>query len=326
MATVAMALSACSKEDTPSGGDVMAEFSTNLADRSLSRATDEAWGDSDAIGVFTVDDELDGVMIDGVAQTNMGVNLKYTRESDNNGGTKWNGGATAFRFKNPASTEVTFKAYYPYTVDDKISGEDKISGTIAVDATMQTAEAQPAFDFMYADKAEDKADGAALPVGSKDNPMIKFLFRHSMAKVIIVLKPDTDKGVTFEDVKAMVPTLRGLKMTGTFSLADGKVDASAEEVTPVVLANSTEDQSASTRTFVAIVPPQTAPTGDDAAELSIAAGSNTFRSAKILSADLLAGYYYTYTITVKKMELVIESCDIAAWKEGGSGTADAVQQ
>lgn len=320
LAGVAIALTSCEKNDNTPKDGVAAEISTNLASRVQSRMADSEWDSGDAIGIFTLNDELNGVVVDEVPQSNMGVNLKYTRTAKT-----WDGGATAFRFKNPVSTDVTFKAYYPYQENEKITEKDAklIDGTITVDASTQTQEKQKTFDFLYADKTD--AEGKNPSTGSKDAPKVSFQFKHSMAKVIIVLVPDTDKGVKFSDVQGMVPTLKGLLAKGSFSLADGKVTASGA-VAPLELKNSTEDEAASTKTFIAIVPPQAAPA---AAELSIAAGSDgIYRSAQIFDKQALeAGKSYKYTITVKKMELVIEKSEIANWEEGVSdGKGDAILQ
>ena len=324
LAGVAVALSACEKNDdtTPKDG-VIAEFTTNLATRVQSRMADAAWDDKDVIGIFTLDDELDGVTVDGMAQHNTGVNLKYTLE-----GGKWDGGATAFRFKNPVVTPVTFKAYYPYQEDSKITGGTTglIDGTIEVDASSQAVADQKTFDFLFADKSDK--EGKTACTGSKGAPNVNFQFTHSMAKVIIELKAGT--GVTFEQVQKMVPTLKGLKAKGTFSLADGKVTASDAPAVFLVLSNATEDTESdpNTKSFVAIVPPQTAQGDTDAPELSIAEDvSDVYRSAKILSAATLeAGKSYKFTITVMKLELIVESSEITDWVAGTGGAGDAVLQ
>ena len=322
LAGVAVALAACEKNDdtTPKDG-VIAEFTTNLATRVQSRMADNKWDDKDVIGIFTLNDELDGVTVDGMAQHNTGVNLKYTLE-----GGKWDGGATAFRFKNPVVTPVTFKAYYPYQEDSEITGgTGLVDGTIEVDASSQAVADQKKFDFLFADKADK--EGKTACTGSKGAPNVNFQFKHSMAKVIIELKAGT--GVTFEQVQKMVPTLKGLKAKGTFSLADGKVTVSGDP-TSLVLSNATEDTESdpNTKSFVAIVPPQTAQGDVDAPELSIAEGvSDVYRSAKILSgATLDAGKSYKFTITVMKQELIVESSEITDWEAGTGGTGDAVLQ
>ena len=318
VAATTLALAACTNNDsTPEAAEVQAVFITNLDTRAQTRMANAEWEENDAIGIFSLSDEFEGVQ---GTTPNLAVNTKYTRTTGT-GGAGWVSD-NAFRFKNPVATVVKFKAYYPYTEDDKITAAPNLkNGNIAVDASTQTADVQKEFDFLFADKAQDGTDSQ----GSKANPQVSFQFAHSMAKVIIILKPDTDKGVTYDDVKAMVPTLNGLLATGTFKLEDGTVTATGDAI-PLQLGNATEDNAANTKTFTAIVPPQAAPAS---ASLSIEQSAvGTYLSTQILSGQALeAGKSYQYTITVKKLELIVNASDITDWIVGvGDGQGDAVLQ
>ncbi len=324
--TATFLMGACSSNDDTENlnGEVPAVLTTNLAQRVQTRAHDNAWESNDNIGIFSLNDELDGTGF----PPNMAVNTKYTTTD----GTAWTS-EKAYRFKNPVSTDVKFKAYYPWVEDNAITDGSggKIDGTITVDASTQSAEGQKAFDFLFSTKESDQGE-AADSHGSKDDPNVKFQFKHSMAKVILVFKPDEAKGVSFDAAfKAMVPTLKGLKPAGTFSLADGTVTATGSAA-DLTLSNSTAGSDTDkTMTFVAIVPPQT-PVGNtdkNAPEVSIKMGSSDiYRSIKILGGqNMEAGKYYKYTITVKKMELIISASTISDWGVGlDDGAGDAVLQ
>lgn len=313
-------LGACSNDNEPTdnANGVAAVFTTNLDGRVQTRMADNQWAEDDAIGIFSLNDEMDGVMIDDVEQHNNAVNLKYTRTPAG----AWDGGTTAFRFKNPADATVNFRAYYPYTADADITdgAGGKKEGTIAFEATDQSLAGQVKFDFLFADK--DK-DGNA-PAGSKNSSNVNFQFVHSMTKIIIVLKAD---GSSVTDLGTMEPTLKGLKAKGTFSLANGVAAlASDAAVVDLLLSNQTEttNNTATQQSFVAIVPPQTASTD---VYLTIASGSDSYLSARILSKkELTAGNCYTVTITVKKLELVVESSDITPWGSEFGDDSDAVLQ
>lgn len=314
MMAAGLALTACNNDNEPAPSEVAAVITTNLGNHIQTRMADNQWATDDAIGIFSLSDEMDGVTIDGIAQSNMAVNLKYTRTAA--GG--WDGGATAFRFKNPKAPTVNFKAYYPHTESNQIfdgtTGE--IDGTISVDATDQSAAGQTKFDFLYADK--DEAGGT--PSGNKDNPNIRFQFTHSMSKVVIVLQPD---GTSVRELGEMKPLLRGLKAKGTFSLENGVVTVSGDAVN-LSLKNQIEANTLNKQSFVAIVPPQTA---SDDVYLTIESGDDTYLSAKILgNKELLAGHCYTVTITVKKVELVVESSEITDWDPADGGKGDAILQ
>ena len=311
-------LGACSNDNEPTdnANGVAAVFTTNLDGRVQTRMADEEWAEDDAIGIFSLNDEMEGVTIDGVEQSNNAVNLKYTRSSND-----WDGGTTAFRFKNPADAKVTFRAYYPYTADTDITDGTggKKEGTIAFEATDQSLAGQVKFDFLFADKDGEGKESA----GSKNSPNVNFQFAHSMTKIIIVLKAD---GSSVKDLGTMEPTLKGLKAKGTFSLANGVAALAGDaEGVDLLLSNQTETTNTATQqSFVAIVPPQTASAD---VYLTIASGSDSYLSARILSGkELAAGKCYTVTITVKKLELVVESSDITPWGSENGGNSDAVLQ
>lgn len=315
MMAAGLALSACNNDNEPAPSEVAAVITTNLGNHIQTRMADAQWAPGDAIGIFSLSDEMDGVTIDGIAQSNMAVNLMYTRTAS--GG--WDGGATAFRFKNPKAPTVNFKAYYPHTESNLISSGaiGEIDGTISVDATDQSADGQSRFDFLFADKNKE----GSAPSGDKDNPRVNFQFTHSMSKVVIVLQPDKTSVPTLGEMK---PLLRGLKANGTFSLENGVVAVSGDAV-DLSLENQTETTNKDAQqSFVAIVPPQTA---SENVFLTIKSGDDTYLSAKILkSQELLAGHCYTVTITVKKVELVVESSEITDWIDKDGGKGDAILQ
>lgn len=305
-------LGACSNDNEPvdNSNGVAAVFTTNLDGRVQTRMADQAWAAGDAIGIFS-SDEMSGVApVEGMVASNKAVNLKYNRTTDNT----WDGGSTAFRFKNPASSDVTFKAYYPY--QESVTDEN---GTITFNATPQTAQAQADFDFLFADK---DAPTGGTPTGSKNSPMVNFQFAHSMAKVVIVLEPD---GTSVTALGDMNPTLKGLIASGSFSLADGIAQATGTATTDLELKNQTEPEAskASRQSFVAIVPPQAKPA---AAYLTIYSGSDNYLSAEILNTALVAGNCYTVQIKVRKMELVVNGSDITAWQVNPLGSSDAILQ
>ena len=311
-------LGACSNDNEPTdnANGVAAVFTTNLDGRVQTRMADEEWAEDDAIGIFSLNNEMQG-MIDGVEQSNNAVNLKYTRTP---AGT-WDGGTTAFRFKNQTDVTVNFMAYYPYTADADITdgAGGKKEGTIAFEATDQSLAGQAKFDFLFADK---DGEGNA-PAGSKNSPNVNFQFAHSMTKIIIVLKAD---GSSVKDLGTMAPTLKGLKAKGTFSLANGVAALAGDaKVVDLLLSNQTETTNTDTQqSFVAIVPPQTASAD---VFLTIASGSDSYLSARILSKkELTAGNCYTVTVTVKKRELVVDSSDITPWAPGEDSNSDAILQ
>lgn len=307
--TAGILLGACSNDNEPANNEVAAVFTTNLDSRVQTRMADNEWATDDAIGIFSLNDEMEGVSTAGAAQSNKAENMKYVRTA----GGGWSGD---FRFKNPASKDVTFKAYYPHTAGVTADG------TISFNAVTQTATEQAKFDFLFANLDKE----GATPTGSKNNPNVSFRFTHSMSKVIIVLKADE---TTVTSLGTMNPTLYGLKTKGTFSLASGAATlADDATATDLELKNQTGSSTATQQTFVAIVPPQSAPTDAYLTIATGAEGSDSYLSAKILDGKALeAGNSYTITITVKKLELKVESSDITAWTANdNAGSTDAILQ
>lgn len=338
-------LAAC---DNPSGMDmnkeVQASFTASVGKQKPStRMADTQWDSDDCIGIFALNDDcadLSNPNPEGTVNTYANGKYKYS-------GAAWSFESSSdvtkpYYFKNPYTTVVTFKAYYPWQPNNMITaaGAPKSidNGTIAVDASAdQSLDAQKKYDFLFAEKAPDATgepsgvDGK--PWGSKESTKVKFQFTHSMVKLVFVLKPSATNGVSLEAVKKMIPTLKGIKSKGTFSLANGVVTASADAATDLVLKNKFDVKGAAPNAtvegvqFVALVVPQTTPTD---ATLSLAENvnetdTNTYLTKKIFSglADgLQAGHQYTYTLTVKKMELVVESFGITDWQNTDMGDAD----
>lgn len=332
LAVAVAALTACNNGNEPVADEVPAVFATNLKGNVQTRMYDGTWeATKDAIGIFTTGNgEVDA---HDATKFNKAINVKYSCSAVNVGSNATWTSTEAYRFKNPTSPDVKFKAYYPYTESTNITEVDggKMDGTIAVDASTQSSDGQKKFDFLFADK-ESESIPEVESHGSKDAPEVKFQFHHSMSKVILVFKADKDKGVQFDEAfKALVPTLKGLKAEGSFSLKDGKVTASSSASTKsLVLSNSTVSTASGSEsvTFIAIVPPQTAGTSTSAPEVTIKISSDNYLSAKILSGqEMKPGKSYTYTITVRKMELIVSATGITDWKaDGTAGSADAIQQ
>ncbi len=320
-----LALAACTNDNAPQvEAETAARFFTNLEERVQTRMADDQWATDDAIGIFTLNDEQTGVILpDGTAApSNLRLNMKYTRTAEGN----WDS-EDPFYFKNPASSDVQFAAYYPWTDDTQITDmavqDGKIVGTITVNASDQSN--QPAFDFLYADKASDQPD-ATVPTGNKNNPDVKFHFRHAMTKVVFKLVPDPAGSVTFSDIQGLVPTIKNFVPQGKFNLADGTISAeSSAFFKNLTLSNKTEEANTSI-SYTAILPPQTTGSGNQAPEI-ILEGNSSYRSAKILSGKTLeAGKCYTVTINVKKITLEIESTEISNWTLEDGGSADAILQ
>lgn len=108
IATVAMLLTACSNDENEvNDGPVAAQVNAEIYNMATSRAYDDDWEKTDAIGISVASVANQGATA--------GTNVKYTRKSDNRG----------FEASSPIyfqdKEEVTFRAYYPFTETAKMT-------------------------------------------------------------------------------------------------------------------------------------------------------------------------------------------------------------
>lgn len=325
-----------------------AEFTAHVGKQKVqTRMADDTWDNGDCIGIFALNDDCAENYPGPQNTSNAYANGKYKYDGTER---KWNFDSSGdlpkpYYFKNPNTTVVTFKAYYPWQPNANITAAGNPSkidnGTIAIDAGDQSLKEQKKYDFLFADKAptsvaegaQNNAANEGKPWGSKESTSVNFQFTHSMVKLVFILKPGTTNGITLEAVKSMTPFLEGIKSKGTFSLADGQVTATTDEnVTDLELKNKTEvsasDGNDESVQFVAIVVPQATPANAilRLEEPLAASGKDKYITKKLFSNlgndGLKAGHQYTYTLTVKKMELVITSFGITVWQNTDMTDAD----
>ena len=118
-------------------------------------------------------------------------------------------------------------------------------------------------------------------------------------------------------------TISGLKMEGTFNTENGT--ASVTNTAQAAELKITETPSASdTYTRSLILFPQQVENGKF--NLSLTLGGETYKTELSVpngGTDLTAGNKYTYTITVKKTEIVVSQSSIEGWGDGGNGNGTA---
>jgi hypothetical protein len=311
--TAAMILAACSSEENEVNNGPVAAKVTASIDGAMSRAVDQTWAANDAIGVMATSSSSSTSTINTLYK-----NVKYTVGGAGTAGTFT---STDGIFFQAAGQTVTFAAYYPYQTSADKATLPGTNGVVtgANTQSQSTAAAQSAFDYLYASGA----------TASKSQPTLTFsgdyLFRHRMARLILVLKTSADDGLTAAQVNASTTTFKlgGLKHNGTFNVTDGTAEATGSEEADWNITSNVNNVYISgdgTRTYTMILYPQTV-----AAALPFSAiiDGQTFANTTAIQPALQAGYSYTYTITVKKTGMVISGCTIHAWNTGTSGSGDA---
>lgn len=292
---VALAFAACNNEEVINDGPVAAQVSAGI-EGVQTRAAGTNWDSNDQIGISC----------SGGKTTY--TNVLYTVSDASSGSFT---STAPIYFQDMA--EVTFSAYYPYSE----KGET-ISKTIT--ATDQEAEAQKKIDYMFATGAK----------ASKQNPSVKFTnegdtdarFTHRMSQLSFTFNQGADT-----DLKNMTDfTVSGLKMEGTFDTTDGT--ATVTGTAGAADLKITETPSASdTYTRSLILFPQQVENGKF--NLSLTLGGETYKtelSVPNSGTALAAGNKYTYTITVKKTEIVVSQSSIEGWGNGGDGNGTAEMQ
>lgn len=292
-AAAAMALTACSNEEENLGGaPVAVQVDAEISRVVTSRTSGTTWRDNDMIGITAT----------SAGKTNT-ANVPYSYIEN---------GFTAERpiyFRDDEA--VTFSAYYPYTETDEME-----SGKIVGNTSDQSK--QSTFDYLFASGA----------TASKTSPQVSFKgdnsFSHCMSQLTLTFKA----GLGVTDLTGFTEySLGGLVMDGTFDTADGTAAASTSVSTAnlkVIPATSTDTEYSSS----VILFPQTVQ--GNSISLSVVLDGITYNAVLALPAAtgyrLTAGYNITYTITVNKSKLEVNSGEIADWTDVpvGSGTASIV--
>src|SRR5574344_277006 len=254
LAASAMMLSACSSEDNTvvNNGPVEAQITANIGGP-LTRAADQTWTASDAIGV-----RVTGVngTTEGITSTMQTLyqNVKYVTSAGIPSATFAPAATGQGIFFQDANETVTFSAYYPYVASADAKTLPGTDGVITgVDTQDQTTQAkQEACDYLFASGA----------TASKSAPTVSFsgdynLFKHKMARLQLKIKTSTDNGFTAAQVTTGTYKLNGLVHTGTFNVTDGVAKATGSAVSDWNITGNLYTDADNVRTYTMILYPQT---------------------------------------------------------------------
>lgn len=295
-------------ETIPYEGPVPVQVTAGI-DGTITRASETSWEHGDAIGISC-----------SGTNTNY-TNMKYVTAIGNGTFTHYNGNdqedfTTGIFFQG--TENVTFSAYYPFTGTEgsKPGTEGKISGNTNAQSTNQNK-----IDYLYADRV---TTNYATPTISFNGDV---KFKHKMARLKLVLKTSADAGFSANDVTTGTYVLGGLKHGGTFDTTDGTAEAASTAAAVddwSVSSNCPSADAGNQRTYTMILYPQTV--GGALPFTATISSQNYKNTADITFTDnkLLPGTSYTFTITIKKTGLTVNSCTIDGWGTGaiGSGTAE----
>lgn len=294
-AMLTFVLASCSNDEfaSPSyDGPVAAQVTAGINDV-LTRAADASWDMGDAIGI-----SCNGT------NTNYD-NMKYVTAGGDGTFTHDGGVASGIFFQG--TEEVTFSAYYPFFGTDG-SAEEVLPVVTTKDQTTQKQ-----FDYLY-------ATGAKTTYAS---PTIRFagtaIFKHKMSRLILKITTSATDGFKADDVEKGTYSINGIKHNGMFDASTGTATATSSATNDWEITATPQDVD-NQRTYSMILFPQDQPT----LTFKAAIGGQTY--ATDITPTLTASTSNTYTITVKKTGLVVNSSTIEGWGNEQTGSGDATMQ
>lgn len=286
LATVALALTACSNDDeVMNNGPVAAVINADISGAVTTRATGTAWDNGDCIGI---------------SESRFGyTNVPYKRVSG-----KFEPAGTVIYFKDADPT--TFSAYYPYNEN---------GGTLTATTDAATQQNQSTIDFLFA--AGATADTHNPEVNFTDNTAsggTDCSFHHCMSQITLTFEPGS--GVDFTATKPSGYTLSGLALEGSFDTTDGTAKADEGAQKPDLALTLTGSALTSS---VILFPQTTASIG-----LTVMFNGNPYNATlTVPDGALKPGNNYTYTVTVRNKGLGISSAVIRDWNPVNGGNVNA---
>ena len=285
LAALGIALTACTNDnEAMDKGSVPAEIKAEISAPADSHADDTQWRDGDEIGV---------------SESRFGfTNVPYVMTNG-----KFEPARETIFFLDDEPT--TFSAYYPY---------NEKGGTLITTTDSAAQQNQPDIDFLYASGA----------TASTHNPEVNFTddtdaggqdcsFHHCMSQISLTF--EAGSGVDFSTIQPESYTLSGLVLTGSFDTETGiaKADANAQE------ADLAMELDGTLKSSVILFPQDKA-----SISLTVEFNGNKYNAAiTVPEGTLKAGNNYTYTVTVRNMDLSIGSAVISDWNPVSGGEVNA---
>jgi hypothetical protein len=211
----------CKKNDSPAplpeDEPVAVQFSSNIGVHApviKPAAAGSTWGNSDAIGVFMVNNGSSTVR-DGAA------NKRYaTTAGDGNFAPD---GTTNTVYYPVNGDKVDFIAYYPYLSSITTLGD------YSVNVATQTTPA--AIDLLYA-----KATNSGSGYDKTNTSPIALSFSHQLSKLTLNVSTTSDQ-ITADDLVSMTVRIAGLNTQASFNLATGTLGSasSVADITPLTV-------------------------------------------------------------------------------------------
>ncbi len=264
----------------------------SIETKAATRATNDTWAADDLIGVTMLNTSAE--VVGGY------TNRQYKAAGAGTGPVAFNPESDGQKMYYPINgSEVTFKAYYPYTglanypeYNLDVSGQSNLAK----------------LDLMTA--VHENLDNTT--VNSKNKKEAHLLFHHRMTMVIVNLLTDTGSPIDLTDSELV---LKGMKTTGKYNLMTDVLTADAASVVDIVVPLSPSHVGQ------AILLPRASASGVTF-EVTTADGG-VYTVALPADQDLLGGTKYTFNLTLKTTPTLI-TASIEDWIDGPTRAYDVV--
>ncbi len=296
-AIAALALAACSNNenepaDRTDGQPIPVEFRASVG-VTETRAVDQAWSATDAIGIFMVKAGQSFVP----EQISEGAeNIRYVVDAAATGTFKPDGTTIYFPMDN---SEVDFYAYCP---QGSVTKEETTTHYLyAVNVGTQTD--QEALDLLYSNDVKGK---------KKTDKAITLNFNHQLCKVILTV--ELGEGTVAADMSGLTVKVNAQNTTATFDLTAGALKADAANTADITL-----HKQADAYVYEAILLPDAATTRTF--EFDLNNGHDAPFTWEMKKA-LTAGNKYTYTVKLNRTGVEVTG-QIGSWNTEEGGEVDA---
>ncbi len=259
---------------------------------SKTRAANDTWDADDLIGVTMLNTSGDVVA--------PYTNRQYKSVAAGSGSVAFNPQPESQTMYYPINgSDVTFKAYYPYTGVVDLT-------RYPLDVSRQSTIAD--LDLMTA--VHTNADGSA--VNSKDNKEAHLVFHHRLTLVEVNLLIESGSSIDLEESKLVI---KGMKTTGNYNLMNNSLTTDAGSVQDI---NIPLSPSFAGRAI--LLPREAAP---GITFEVITADGGVYTAAMDQDLNLNGGSRYTFNLTLKTTPTLI-TASIEPWTDGPTKAYDIV--
>lgn len=257
-----------------------------------SRATNDTWAADDLIGIT--------MLSTSTPATPIYSNRQYKSIAAGSGSVQFNPEVGNEMYYPINGSEVTFKAYYPYTGLADLT-------KYALDVSGQSTLAD--LDLMTA--VHENTDGTTA--NSKNKKEAHLVFHHRMTMVTVNLLTEVGSPITLDNNTKLA--IKGMKTTGNYNLMTDDLTTDAASVQDINIPLNTSHSGR------AILLPREAAEGVTF-EVTLANGG-IYTVALPANQDLEGGTQYTFNLTLKTTPTLI-TASIEDWTDGPTRSYDVV--